>query len=438
MEQNLSLKQNQSICINQQLVQAIELLTLNQIDLLNRLNELSLENVFLDFQEDPLADQQMLISLDQLATMRTDNIKDSTFNSGEADLQEYAPAADHCWRESLLFQLKLTDLMGRELDIANLIIDSLTDEGYFPYSIQEFCQKHSILKNEFDKARKTVMDLEPSGIGSLNMIEYLTGQTNNPLLHQMIQSHLEDLASNKLPIISKKMNISVDKVYRLLEELKGLNPYPCFGLQNNKDNARYLIPDVIIQLVDGEIHIELARYGHMISPSKAYMDLYQGAVGEAKLYLTNKLNQARFILNSLQIRRKNMLAVSKTIAENQYNFLFLGKPLNRLTMKTVAEKNNLSASTVSRIVQNKYLQCEKGIFPMSFFFVQGPGEENSAHAIKIRIKRLIDQENPLSPLSDQALANSLKEAGLDIQRRTVAKYREELGFPSSRQRKRYR
>jgi RNA polymerase sigma-54 factor len=261
--------------------------------------------------------------------------------------------------------------------------------------------------------------------------------------YRLVRDCFDELINHRWSEISKRFGISPADVQRAADEIQKLDPKP--GIKYSDAGDNYIIPDLIVEKIDGRYHVFLNDANlPRLKLSKAYQEIARDKKkfeGESKEFISNKLNSANWMIQAIEQRRQTMLKVMNYIVDRQREFFEKGiQHLKPLTLREVAEVINMHESTVSRVTNEKFVQTPRGVLPLKFFFSSGlsttAGEDVSARGIKAQIQKLVSEENPKHPLTDQAIVNILKESGVQIARRTVAKYRDQLGVLSARMRKR--
>jgi RNA polymerase sigma-54 factor len=305
---------------------------------------------------------------------------------------------------------------------------------------------------ELEEALHVVQRLDPPGVGARTLKEclllQLTPETpHRDVLRKLIQNHLEDIQHNRLPAIQKETSFSLPLIKEAIEALKHLNPRP--GAQFVAENIPYVVPDILVERTDeGDYEIRLLDdWLPKIYMSKRYIELYKekGSDPETREYLKRKIQAAQWLQESIEQRRNTLEKVTRAIIQHQRAFLDKGpEHIQPLKMQQIADQVGVHVTTVSRAVDDKWVQTPRGIFPLKRFFGGGKkakpegsdSEELVAwEVIKQKLLELIDQEDKSNPLSDEDLVARLNEAGYPVARRTVTKYRKMAGIPSSRQRK---
>src|ERR1700737_3608915 len=301
---------------------------------------------------------------------------------------------------------------------------------------------------EGQKMLATIQSLDPPGVGAQDLRECLLLQLKEAGLEQSVPYRLvrdcfEELINHRWSEISKRFGISAGDVQKAADEIAKLDPKP--GLQYGSRDDNYIIPDLIVEKIDDRYHVFLNDANlPRLKLSRAYQEIARDKKkfdGENKEFISNKLNSANWMIQAIEQRRQTMLKVMNYIVERQREFFEKGvQYLKPLTLREVAEVISMHESTVSRVTNEKFVQTPRGVLPLKFFFSSGlsttAGEDVSARGIKAQIEKLVSEENPKHPLTDQAIVNILKETGVQIARRTVAKYRDQLGVLSARMRKR--
>ncbi len=350
--------------------------------------------------------------------------------------------------ESLHIQLLSYDLDAEEALIGRYLIGCTDSHGYLSETPEDVAACLKLSEEKVCKVMHIMRSLQPTGVCSENMCECLCAQVEGlPDEEQMkllIRNYLPELAKGHFQSVARQCGIHTEAVVRLFEKIKQLDPYPSAGFAS-KEEPLYIIPDVIIRHNDGVFDISLLNsYYSSLDPGSYYLELYSSTDDDqVKEYLKKKFDSIEWIKKCLMQREQTLLRCIRTILDIQREFF--ESPSGHLvpmTMQNVAEALNISISTVSRSIRGKYLQCEKGLLPIKSLFSsrikQSTGAECSSDKVHSDIYALISSEAPSTPLSDQQITDILNGKGYKVSRKTVAKYREDLGIASSYVRKQQR
>lgn len=353
--------------------------------------------------------------------------------------------------EHLEFQLRLACKDPEDLTVGFYIIGNIDDHGYLCVNREEIAAQTSADMERIDRVVAMVQSFHPHGVGAATLQECLLIQLSyfgkdNPLAEAIIKEYLDDMAAGRLAKIAQALGTSILEVQRACDIIRTLDPKP--GLQySSTDDIKYIIPDAMVEKVEGEYVVVL---NDSASPRLMVNQLYESMMRkpgqfseEARKYLDEKMSSAIWLIRSIEQRRRTLDKVIRCIVDIQTDFLDRGiKYLKPLTLKQVAELVDVHESTVSRATSKKYIQTPQGLFELKFFFGSGINssigkDRISAKSIKRLLEEIIGEENPAHPVSDQTIVERLNEKGIEISRRTVAKYRQEMGILSTSARKRY-
>lgn len=351
--------------------------------------------------------------------------------------------------EHLLMQLGLVRCNERQYVIAQYIIGNINNNGYLGCSVEDIAKQLNIQIDDVLDALKIVQFLDPPGVGARSLQECLQLQLihlgiKDDLVYNIVERHLMNLADGKYSRMAQLLGVSVQDIQRVADLLKTLDPKPGRNFGGAGDN-RYIVPDIVLNKIDGEYIINI---NDVSVPRLTINSTYRAVLShekednKTKKFVEHKLNAAAWLIKSIEQRRLTLYKVTKCIVDLQRDFLDFGvKYLKPLNLKTVADIVELHESTVSRATSNKYIQTPQGVFEMKYFFSSGlsnaGGSMVSAESIKKTMQEIVDNEDTKKPLNDQQIADILSRQGIKISRRTVAKYRDELGIPPIRKRKRY-
>ncbi|MDJ0521606.1 MAG: RNA polymerase factor sigma-54 [Planctomycetota bacterium] len=476
LELGLNLKLSQQLRLAPQIIQSIEILQLPAMDLRELIENELQENEALEvvepapetygengtertasqeddgsFEDDA---ERVLERLDDLASAERGSQYQSRGAAQEAsdrklEAMQNAPAYDTGLAEHLAHQLEELDLEPEVRMAAEAIVYNLADTGLLPCSLAEVSTGMDVpLPPEtMAAALDVVQSLEPRGVGARDLQECLLLQISDDcedahLKRTLIRDHYDDLKRNKLPRVARAMGIEISRLYEVMHGLANLSTRP--GAMYSAGPIRYIRPDVVIEWDDGNYAVRLVN-DHMprVGLSHNVRRMLEQSRGDPKVreYLKRKIDSAKWLIEAIAQRQSTLERVVKEIVARQRDYLDFGvNHLRPLKMQEIADVLGIHVSTVSRAISDKHAQTPRGIVPLKFFFTGGTENEDggveSRLSVKERVRELIDEEDKHNPLSDDEVAERLKERfGLDIARRTVTKYRKALNIPSSRQRR---
>lgn len=483
LKPSIQLRFGQSLSMTPQLQQAIKLLQLSSVELQQEIQQLFETNPMLekdegnDIQADAdnndvendsndglvedqeIPEQQEQIS-DELVVdsswedvYQEPNIYSESPQEAKTDIYENQAVHSSSLHEHLQQQLDLLHLSDTDRVIGMTLIDEIDNDGYLVDTVESIFKdlQESLPELECDEVIAVlhlIQHLDPVGNGAQNLAECLLIQLNllpadTPLLEsaqRVVTDYIEALGKRDLVTIQKKLKLNSDELHHIVELIQSLNPRP--GAQMADSDTQYVIPDVSVVKYKNTWRIELNTD---VAPKLRINSLYSGMIKRADNssdndYLRSQLQEARWFIKSLQSRNETLLRVSSAIIDEQINFLEQGpEAMKPLVLKDIAEQLELHESTVSRVTTNKYLHTPRGIFELKYFFSShvstADGGMCSATAIRAMLKKMIQEENPAKPLSDNKIAKTLDEKGIKVARRTVAKYREAMNIPPSNERK---
>ncbi len=349
-------------------------------------------------------------------------------------------------------QLSWFDLEPELRAMAERIIYNLDSNGYLPGRLEDLLGPDATEQDVelAQKALALVQKLDPSGVGARDLRECLllqlvVGMPYYEELRTLISSHLEDLEHNRLPVISRKTGYSIETIQAALGELRKLNPKP--GADFHESYVPNVTPDVFIDPVEGggyQVRLEDSQIPTLfISPQYRRLLQNKDTPPETREYIKRKLNSAQWLIDSINQRRGTLTRVAQAIVDHQTEFLDKGpEAIEPLKMQQIAERVGVHVTTVSRAVDDKWMQTPRGIFPLRRFFVGGTvsagGEEVAWDTVRLKLQEIVDAEDKQKPYSDEELVEQLAKAGIKVARRTVTKYRKAMKIPSSRQRRQWK
>jgi RNA polymerase sigma-54 factor len=390
-----------------------------------------------------------------------DDYFESSFGSGDGftneeereDFVERVPVAKQSFVEYLMSQLRLITEDEHTLAIGEYLVGSLDDSGYLTVGLEEVARQFQLPMEtgvaEVEKVLRLIQGFDPIGIGARDLKECLLIQLEakgmgDSLPARIVREHFEEFKQKKYLDLSKAFHIPLKEVQEQAHIIGTLNPKP--GLDILGEEPKYVIPDLVVDRVGDRYIVSLNdRNVPRLRISQSYRDELSQNIeldSDAKEFIQSRLKNAKWLIQTIEQRRRTMIKVMEAIVEEQREFFEKGAAaLRPLTLQQVASKINMHESTVSRVTTNKYVQTPRGVYELKYFFSSSlsteDGEEVSAKSAKMKIKGIIAKEDTRRPLSDQKIADILKKDGLIIARRTVAKYREQLGILPARHRKQY-
>ncbi len=480
---SLELKQemrlSQQLVMTPQLQQAIKLLQLSRMDLVDVVRNELMENPLLDEASEISATAAKIDTVAELqkkeaqsdTTTASDNqgvdrardqidweayienyssptpglgpqrLREDDLPGVEATLTRPSTLFDH-----LMWQLQLSDFTDQEREVAVEIIGNISDDGYLkdvPLETLAEVTGHDV--EYVEEVLELVQQFDPIGVGARDLRECLLIQArffeHGSIVEQMIANHLDKLEKHNYQAIAKVMEIELDEVVEAARLIANMEPRP--GRPFESEEPRYITPDIYVRKVDGEYVTVLNEDG---MPKLKISNFYRNVLksnsnGDTKKYVTEKLNSAHWLIKSIQQRQRTIVKVTESIVRFQRDFFEKGvEHLKPLILRDVADDIGMHESTVSRVTNNKYVHTPQGIYELKFFFNSSinktDGDNLASEAVKSKIRALISNEDAKDPYSDQTLVQLLKKDGIKIARRTVAKYREVMGILPSSKRKR--
>ena len=444
-----SIQLNQKFILTPQIQQSIEVLLMGQQELNSFIEQQALENPVMEVNpnyDELEPDEKLKKKLEWLE----ENGSDSKVYYKGSDDEKYqytmVDTGETSLAEYLIEQLDYLTLGDLEYRIVERIIHYLDYNGYIEGNLEDISGEMNVSVRKVEDALKVVQSFEPYGVGARNLKECLLIQIRNrgmedKNLISLVINYLEDLGKNRLNSIAKGLNISLEEVKKLHIDIKNLNPHPgsTIGIAQQ---TRYIRPDVVVVKFKDYFEVMLNEFSYpRVGICDQYTSLIQGTCDvETKEYITNKINQACWIIRAIEQRNSTLRNVSRAIVDLQQDFFSRGaKHIVPMILSDIAQKLSIHESTVSRAIHDKYLQCSWGIFNLKYFFSGGvggePGQGQTQGGIKAMLKDIINSEDRRHPLSDQKIAEKLNQKGVNLARRTVAKYREELNIPVASGRK---
>ena len=495
MKQSLQLRIGQSLTMTPQLQQAIKLLQLSSLELQTEIQAILDANPLLEQDDnlgeitviDPDANRGDGVNGEDITEFRTpeskisenraeqvlpdeleidarweqiyDNLPSSPGQSASSgldnrDMFENQAGVEDTLKTHLTWQLDCSHLSETDHDIGLTIIDSIDDNGYLTESIEEIheglLQQHDTLEvDEVEAVLHLVQRFDPVGVAASSPSDCMAiqlGQYDPETPHLakarvLVEKYLEQLASNDVALLKRRLQASDTELAEIIKLIQSTNPHPGHSISQN--HAEYVVPDVFVSKHSGRWRVSVnPDHAPRLRVNDQYASLIKRSdSSEQNTYLKDHLQEARWFIKSLQSRNETMLRVATAIVERQHAFLDYGEEaMQPMVLRDIAELLEMHESTISRVTTHKYMHTPRGIFEFKYFFSShvgtADGGECSATAIRAIIKKFVGAEKPEKPLSDNKIAILLGDQGINVARRTVAKYREALNIPPSNERKR--
>lgn len=475
LKPSLQLKLSQQLTMTPQLQQAIRLLQLPVMELQTQIQTALDENVMLEVEEPEAAAEDGQAESSASESDDPEDFADAEPEpevavAAEADWEdtqktgpseapksadprttvEYADRSEETLRDHLLWQLELENLDARSTAIGQAIIDAINDDGYLTDDAETIraTLAPDVLVSIEDIEQvlvRLVQQFDPVGVGARSVsecvqlqLEQLAAETPGlDLARRIAAEHLPLVAEHQYAVLKRLLRASDTDIEAAIALVRACQPRP--GANVFTAPPEYVVPDVFVRRHEGQWVVEL---NNSMSPQLRVNQLYAGSLGRGEEYdaLKAQLQEARWLIRSLEIRNETLLKVALTIVQRQTEFLEQGEEFMRpMVLRDVAETIEMHESTVSRVTTNKYMHTPRGVFEFRFFFsshVAGDAGDQSSTAVRAKIRKLVSAEDPEKPLSDSQIAQMLSDGGVTVARRTVAKYREAMKIPSSSDRKR--
>lgn len=477
LDLRLQVKLSQQLVMTPQLQQAIKLLQLSRMELVDVVTQELAENPMLEegeereekpeaeaAAEDPAAtpeenatevkgESEGMDDIDWQTYLEGYSLSSTTTSDVYEDSEERPSYESLLTKKSTLFdhltwQLNLSTVPQAEYLAAAEIIGNLDDAGYLHAEIEDICVATGVPEETAIKALERVQRFDPVGVACRNLQECLLLQLErleqgDSLAATILREHIDNLEGRKYQVIARALKVSLDDVLVAAKIISELDPRP--GRAYNQEDVQYISPDIFVHKVGDEYVVTLNDEG---LPNLRINSFYRTALTnsdsvdkKAGEYIQDKMRSAVWLIKSIHQRQRTIYKVTKSIVKFQRQFFDYGiEHLKPLVLRDVAEDIEMHESTVSRVTTNKYVQTPQGLFELKYFFNSGistsDGDSVASESVKIRIKEIVSKEDPKKPLSDQKIVQILKENDIHIARRTVTKYREMLGIGSSTERKR--
>ena len=441
-----------------QLQQAIRLLQLPVLDLNAQIQDALEENIMLEMEDLPdvpqtsaetTAEVEAIQAEDSWQQQSADRIQDSGWNGEGRPINDFADVSGQTLREHLLWQLEMEHFTPRQAVIGEAIVDSVNDDGYLEEELDEILAGLDAASGfsmaEVEETLRLVQQLDPAGVGARSISECIILQLRQldkeipglDLAIELARNHLDLIASQSFGEMRRDLRTTDEELHDALALVKACNPKP--GNAVSPASAEYVIPDVFVRKIDDRWQVEISATGiPRLAVNQQYARLLRGSGDHA--VLRTQLQEARWLIRSLEIRNETLMKVATCIVSRQTAFLEHGdEAMKPMVLRDVADEIGMHESTISRVTTNKYMHTPRGVFEFKYFFSSHlssvGGEDQSSTSVRAKIRKLIGAENPGKPLSDSKIANILAEDGITVARRTVAKYREAMNISSSSERR---
>lgn len=466
MKASLQLRLGTQLTMTPQLQQAIALLQLSTLDLRQEIQQALESNPMLELEDDfgeqsvsDASEEEWASEIpDELSTDSdwSDTYQDLAPAAGSGEGPDFERQADgQSLQDHLAWQLAMTDLDPRQRLIADTLIDAVDGAGYLAEPLDELCEGlrgqglEGLKSREIEQILLRLQQFEPTGIFARDLRECLMLQLaalpdDTPLLPQarrLVRQFLDALASGDRRLLKRRLGLDDAALEAVIALVRTLDPRP--GSHLGESASDYVIPDLIARHDRGGWHVELnAQALPRLRIQPDYASLIRRAdKSRDNQFLKDHLQEARWLMKSLSSRNDTLLRVGREIMVRQIDFLERGEEaMKPLILADIAQVVEMHESTISRVTTQKFIHTPRGVFELKYFFSSqvgnGDGDAHSSTAIRARIRKLVQDEPPRKPLSDSKLVAMLEEAGISVARRTVAKYREAMGIPSSSERKR--
>lgn len=444
--QNLELAQSQKLVMTTQLKQSLAILNMNRLEVEEEIKREVEENPLLEYEKTSEIDWEAYIK-DMDSYNQKNRIEINYNPDNDVDLENVLRDFNNIY-DHLHMQISLYKLNKKEAEVCEYIIDSLDENGYLKTDEKDIINQLGIDSETFEECLAKVQQLEPSGIGARSLSECLIIQMHqlglySDLLENIVFNDLELIANNKYKDISKKYSISIDECSNLIKLIKSLDPKP--GRCCSQEKSVYVTPDVIVEKIEDKLIVRInGNDGFKLRINDFYKEVLKNSQSDedAKAFIKEKLNSAAGLMKNIENRKSTILKVAEEIVKFQEDFFTKGKKhMKPMNMKDIAQIVDFHESTISRTANGKYMLTPVGMFEFKYFFNSGlensDNSSTSSTSIKMIIEEIINMENKKKPLSDDNIAKILKDRGINIARRTIAKYREELGILSSSKRKHF-
>ena len=457
LEYGLTIEQTQKLSMTPELIQAIQILQYNNEELNEYIKNELLENPLLEIEKERESSDSSNINIDELR----DKVAESGYDADSFTDNDYPTdyTSNHSYEnyvsfrysliEHLLLQLQLTGMDEEHARVGRFLIHNIDDDGYLTVQLKDVARVMDADMSTVKESLLIVQSFDPPGVGARTLCESLMIQLRQKGaltedMEKVLCSHLDDIASNRITLIAKELGKTEKEVQQLTDIIKSLEPRA--GRAYDPDRTvKYVIPDVVVEKSGEDYKVSNNDGGIptlMVSSYYKSIKCEEEKDPELGKYLNERMNSALWLIKSIEQRKQTISKVAAAIVDYQKEYFDKGEHfLKPLTLKQIADMVGVHESTVSRAINGKYMQTGRGVLEMKYFFTSGvksdEGEDLSSNSIKAKIKSIVGGENSGKPFSDQKIVELLNEEGIEISRRTVAKYRDALGILPSSKRKRF-
>ena len=474
---DLTIEQTQKLTMTPELIQAIQILQYNSQELEEYVSKELIENPLLEMDYYEMRRDSSKVKETEQDRSKSEEILQKEAEKADFDLREKVVEAEYDdisyrqWEhrvsnddvvpfdqytskeetleDQLLSQLIFSDLKECEHRIGRYLVEAIDENGYLTAEIDDVASIFHVKPTVVEKILEVIQGFEPAGVGARSLEECLLIQLkskdlNDESVEYIIKNHLKDLGENRIQHISKSTGLTVSQVQAAADLIRTLDPKPGSAYSSG-ESVKYVVPDVIVEKADDNYEIlnnEGAIPHLMVNAFYVNLAKTHKEDEEVQKYLSDKYNSALWLIKSIEQRKQTIYKVAKAVIDHQKEFLDKGdKYLKPMTLKQIADVVGVHESTVSRSINGKYIQTPRGVFEIKYFFSSGVGGTNgdglSSNSIKKFIREIVENEDPKKPCSDQDMVEILSRKGIEISRRTVAKYRESMDILSSSKRRRY-
>jgi RNA polymerase sigma-54 factor len=458
LELRLGQRQEQRLALLPQMLQSIEVLQLATADLLQVVEAELQQNETLEVAESAAAASAAaeIVEPPRVSVAEREDSGWEEWRRGPADdgddkksaFLANVPAREHSLVDFVRQQLAFRDVPSLLADAVVVLAEHLDDRGLLPFAIEDLAEELDAPIELLVEARELLCTLEPRGIGACDpigaMLLQAAGDPDLAVIERLLREHLDALGRNKLPDVARALQLSVDELQEVLQRMRGLNPRPAAGFAD--DDSAPLRPDAFVWLHDGTVQVALddaSLPDLQVNAEYAALAGNRQTAREVRDYLRPKLRSARDLIDAVRQRQATLLRVVEAVMREQQAFLAKGRTAIRpLRMSEIAGQLGLHTSTVSRAIAGKHVQTDRGVFRLRDFFDGScldcaPAEGRGRMAVAEQIAELVAAEDKSAPLSDDELVARLAGRGVQCARRTITKYRRQLGIPSSYLRRRF-